>query len=158
IPMHVQKTDGLVLERRAAAVVTEVDARTLLDRIDHAESPTLVAAVQIGHVDTIIDPIVAEKPNPIPQRRRTKNRDHQVGPGRHAPGRQRRPETGLLIRQLEPGGDIEQPTDPQGTVDHEPPESARAALEAQLQDVIRGTADLGQVMEEVVYAEADRAG
>jgi hypothetical protein len=38
IPMNIQEPDGFVLERRAAAVVAEVDRRTLVDRVDHSRA------------------------------------------------------------------------------------------------------------------------
>src|SRR4051812_21081704 len=60
VPVDIQKPDGVVLERRAGAVIAEVDAGTLLDRVDHAESITLIAPIQIGHVDTIVDTVVSQ--------------------------------------------------------------------------------------------------
>src|ERR1700733_12615816 len=120
IPVNVQKTDRFVFERRAAAIVAEVDRRALVDRVDDAERVGLVTAIKVHNVDSVLDAVVAEEPEAVAQGRGAEQRHHQVRAGRHAPGGQRRAETGLLVRELEFRGHIEQAADADRAVDDEP--------------------------------------
>src|SRR5580698_6591270 len=144
IPVNVQETDRLVFERRAAAIVAEVDRRTLVDRVDDAERVSLVTAIQVHNVDSVLDAVVAEEPEAVAQGRGAEQRHHQVRAGRYTPGGQRRTEAGLLVRELEFRGQIEQAAGADRTVDDEPAEAARPTPETPLQHVVNRAGDFGE--------------
>ena len=155
-PAHIEEADVVVFERRAARVIPKMDVRARVDGVGHPQTPRLVAAIEIGDVDPVQYPIVAEQADPFTQRRGPQNGNDQIRAGMHAPFGQGCAESRGRFGQMKFRGEIEQTADADGAVDDEPTEAAYSPPQSPLHRVIDEVVDFRQVSEEIVHAGANR--
>ena len=119
--------------------------------------PVAVGRPKIERIDQEID----DDADGIAGIGRPKQRQYHIGAFRHSPNRQGLAEVLVMAFHAHIGGDIVQPQDADGGIDHEPGRRGEGPVQFPLQDIVEEDHRRAQVIERVVdpvlEGELDRA-